>query len=38
MLFLSHLTEIIELLIVGIAYLLTHGIAHLVKCAGELTL
>ena len=38
MLLLCYLTEIVELLVVGDTYLLTHGVAHLVECARELTL
>ena len=38
MLLLCYLTKIVELLIVGDTYLLSHGVAHLVECTGELTL
>ena len=38
MLLLSHLTKVVELLIVGDTYLLAHRVSHLVECAGELTL
>ena len=38
MLLLRHLTKIVELLIVCDTYLLSHGVAHLVECARELTL